>query len=203
MLSRVGRGKFILGEGRNFIPNISSKIKALNKELQAQFPYIQICLWNTSVLNELMLHQPGRFYILIEVDKEATESVFHFLKEKRKNVFIEPTFDILNRYISSQKEAIIIKSLVSEAPLQKAQSVQTVTIEKILVDIFCDEIIFSAQQGGEMQTIFREAFEKYTINENKMLRYADRRRKKESFNKYLNKVSKFRHNLNKLPFYRI
>jgi len=43
-----------------------------------------------------------------------------------------------------------------------------------------------------MKNIFREAFDKYVINENKMLRYADRRRKKESFNEFLNIVSKFR-----------
>ena len=44
----------------------------------------------------------------------------------------------------------------------------TITIEKLLVDIFSDEVLFAAQQGGEMERIFREAFEKYTINENKM-----------------------------------
>ena len=82
--------------------------------------------------------------------------------------------------------------MVSEAPMQKANGVQTITIEKLLVDIFCVEIVFAAQQGGEMQTIFRNAFEKYSSNENKMLRYADRRSKKEAFNIYLNKISKFR-----------
>lgn len=139
-----------------------------------------------------MLHQPGRFYTLIEVEKNTLESVFYFLKDSYKNVFLDPTSDILSRYVSSEKEAIIIKSLVTEAPMQNVQDVQTVTIEKILVDIFVDEIIFAAQQGNEMQIIFKNAFEKYTLNENKMLRYADRRRKKEIFNNYLNKVSKFR-----------
>lgn len=192
MFSRIGRGKFILGKGRNFIPEISLKIKSIYKELEKQFPYMQICIWNTSILNELMLHQPGKFYILVEVDREATESTFYFLKEKMKNVFLEPSSDTLSLYASSEKEAIIIKSLVSEAPMQKANGVQTITIEKLLVDIFCDEIVFAAHQGGEMQTIFRNAFEKYSINENKMLRYADRRSKKEAFNIYLNKISKFR-----------
>jgi hypothetical protein len=62
----------------------------------------------------------------------------------------------------------------------------------MLVDIFCDDVLFSAQQGSEMQTIFRNAFDKYTINENKMLRYADRRRKKEAFLNYLHKIPNFR-----------
>ena len=160
--------------------------------MQKQFPYLQICIWNTSVLSELMVHQPGRFYTLIEVDKETTQSVFYFLKETKKNIFLEPGAEILSLYASAEKETIIINSLVSEAPVQMLQSVMTTTIEKLLVDVFCDDVLFAAQQGSEMETIFREAFEKYTINENKMLRYADRRSKKEQFSKYLNRVSKFR-----------
>jgi hypothetical protein len=179
------------------VPEISVKTKTIFKELNLQFPYFEMCLWRTSVINELMLHQPGRFYTLVEVNKETTESVFYFLKEKKKNVFLEPSFDILSRYASSEKEAIIIKSLVSEAPLQQVHGVPTVTIEKLLVDIFCDKIIFAGQEGNEMKTIFRNAFDKYTINENKMLRYADRRRKKEAFNCYLDKVSKFRQQTSK------
>jgi hypothetical protein len=192
VLSRIGRGKFTIGEGRNFVPQVSSILRTLYNKIHKQFPYLQICIWNTSVLNELMIHQPGRFYTLVETEKDTTESVFYFLKDSNKNVFIDPTLEILSRYVSFEKEAIIVKSLVSEAPIQNVQGVQTTTIEKILVDIFSDEKIFAAQQGREMQTIFKNAFEKYTINENKMLRYADRRRKKEAFNNYLNKVSKFR-----------
>ena len=192
ILSRIGRGKFVLGKGRIFIPEVSPKIKTLSRDLQKQFPYLQICIWNTSVLNELMLHQPGRFYTLIEVDKETTQSVFYFLKETKKNIFLEPDAEILSLYASAEKETIIINSLVSEAPVQTLQRVMTPTIEKLLVDIFCDDVLFAPQQGSEMATIFREAFEKYTINENKMLRYADRRGKKEAFGNYLNRVSKFR-----------
>lgn len=192
ILSRIGRGKFTLGQGRIFLPELSAKIRTLYRVLRKQFPYLQICIWNTSVLNELMLHQPGKFYTLIEVDKETTQSVFYFLKEKHKNIFLEPDAGILSLYASAEKETIIINPLVSEAPVQLLQGVVTTTIEKLLVDVFCDDVLFAAQQGSEMETIFREAFEKYTINENKMLRYADRRRKKEAFSNYLNRVSKFR-----------
>ncbi len=192
VLSRIGRGKFTLGERKNFVPQISPDVKKLYGRLRKQFPYLQICTWHTSLINELMLHQPGRFHTLVEVEKDAMEPVFFFLRENKTNVFIDPTTDILSRYASGEKEITIVKSLVSEAPMQTVQEVQTITIEKMLVDIFCDETIFAAQQGGEMQNIFREAYNRYTINESGMLRYADRRAKKKIFDKYLNKVSKFR-----------
>ncbi len=189
VLQRIGRGKFTLGKGRNYVPEISTTTKNIFKKLKAEFPYANLCVWNTSVINEFMQHQPNRFFVLVETDKETTNSVFYFLREIKKSVFIEPTNDILEKYIVNEKEIFIVKPLVSEAPTQNVNDVETTTIEKMLVDIFCDDIIFSAQQGAEMRTIFKEAFAKYTINQSKMLRYADRRRKKEELNQFVKTIS--------------
>ncbi|MCB0750660.1 MAG: hypothetical protein KDC52_04235, partial [Ignavibacteriae bacterium] len=141
---------------------------------------------------EFMLHQPGKFFLIVEVEKDATESIFFFLRQNKYSVFLEPSKELLNRYILDEKETWIVKSLVSEAPTQNISGIQSTTIEKLLVDLFCDTIILDAQQGAERDRIFKDVFEKYTVNENKMLRYADRRRKKIEFNEYLNKISKFR-----------
>lgn len=189
VLQRIGRGKFTLGEGKNYIPEISTATKTIFKKLKAEFPFVNMCVWNTSVLNEFMQHQPNRFFILVETDKETTNSVFYFLREIKKSVFVEPTNDILEKYIVNEKEVFIVKPLISEAPTQNVNNIETTTIEKILVDIFCDDVIFSAQQGAEMRTIFKEAFAKYTINQSKMLRYADRRRKKEELNQFVKTIS--------------
>jgi len=184
-LQRIGRGKFKLGESRKFIPEISSLTKSIFKKLKAEFPYSKFCIWNTSVLTEFMQHQPNRFFLLVETDKETTNSVFYFLREKIKSVFIEPTNDILEKYVVNEKEIVVVKALISEAPTQNINEVETATIEKMLVDIFCDDVIYSAQQGAEKRIIFKEAFTKYTINQSKMLRYADRRRKKEELKQFV------------------
>jgi hypothetical protein len=192
VLKRIGRGKFEIGEGKNYIPEISSKIRSLNTKLKKEFPYLKICIWDTSILNEFMLHQPGRFYLLVEVEKEALDPVFYFLKEAKYPAFVDPTKEILEKYLPIDKEAVIVKPLVSEAPIQDIKGVNTASLEKILVDIFCDNVIFSAHQGSEMRKIFTEVLTKYTLNQNRMLRYADRRRKKENFNQYLNSTTNLR-----------
>jgi len=192
ILNRIGRGKFAIGGNKIYMPEISVKIKSIHSKLKKEFPYLRMCIWNTSSFNEFMIHQPGRFYILIEVDKEATQSVFFYLKENKFSVFIDPTKDLIEKYIPDEKETLIVKSLVSEAPLQIINRINTAPIEKMLVDIFCDDVIFAAQQGSEMRTIFKEALSKYAVNENRMLRYANRRRKKDSFREYLNSISNLR-----------
>lgn len=192
ILNRVGRGKFLLGNKINYTPELSTKLKTLNNKIKRQFPFLDYCLWSSALFNEFMLHQPGKFYLIIEVEKDATESVFFFMKENKYSVFIDPTKELLTRYVPDEKETWIIKSLVTEAPVQNISGIQTTTIEKLMVDLFCDTIILDAQQGAERERIFHEAFEKYTVNENKMLRYADRRRKKKEFLNYLNAIAKFR-----------
>ena len=82
-------------------------------------------------------------------------------------------------------------SIFNEAPTQPIGKICTVSIEKMLVDIFCDETLFAAQQGAEMRTMFTEALGKYTVNQTKMLRYADRRKQKNDFNSYLKTISNY------------
>ena len=195
VLNRVGRGRFSIGKGDAYIPEISSRLNSVYKKIKSDFPFLTVCLWSTSVLNEFMLHQPGRYYQLLEVDKDAMESIFYYLKDRNYSVYLEPSQELIRRYMIDEKDPWIVKSLVSEAPIQQVNGIPTVTIEKLLVDIFCDPIIFSAQQGSEMNQIFKEAFEKYAISESKMLRYASRRRKKKELDNYLNEVSKYRQHI--------
>ena len=192
VLTRIGRGKFILGNRKNYIPDLPPKLRTLNNKLRKNFPYLDSCLWTSALFNEFMLHQPGKFFLIVEVEKDATESVFFFMRQNKYSVFLEPTKELLNRYIPDEKETWIVKSLVSEAPTKNISGIQSTTIEKLLVDLFCDTVILDAQQGAERDRIFEDVFEKYTVNENKMLRYADRRRKKKKFNEYLNRISKYR-----------
>ncbi|HBY01399.1 MAG TPA: hypothetical protein DEG92_02470, partial [Rikenellaceae bacterium] len=118
VLNRIGRGRFTIGGNKIYVPEISSKLRSIHSKLKKEFPYLKVCIWNTSALNEFMVHQPGRFYLLVEVDKDSTQSVFYYLKENRFSVFIEPTMDLIEKYIPDEKETLIVKSLVSEAPLQ-------------------------------------------------------------------------------------
>jgi hypothetical protein len=136
-------------------------------------------VWNTKLINEFMLHQPGRFYTILEVDKDAMESVFYDLKDQGRDVFLNPSEEVLSKYVVSKKEPIIITSLITEAPLEEIDGVKTTSLEKVLVDICSNETLFSAQQGAELTRIYETAFEKYTISETKLLRYARRRNKKE------------------------
>lgn len=149
------------------------------KDIINSFPFIELCIWNTLTINEFSQHQSNRRFFIIETDKDTNESIFYFLKERYSDVFLHPNKAILEQYVFDIPNAIIIKPLLSESPLQEVKKVNTITLEKMLVDIYCDTDLFEAFQGNEKKIIYSEAFKKYTINSNKLLRYASRRGRKD------------------------
>ncbi len=126
--------------------------------------------------------------MIVEVEKDAAKSVFAFLKEQNMNVFLEPSKEVFDRYITENEDTIIVKSLITEAPIINTKSGNTISLEKVLVDIFCDDVIFTAYQGNEMKTIYKNAFSKYSLNLGKLFRYANRRGKKEEIKDFISQI---------------
>lgn len=188
ILKRVGRGIYQLEAGTLYYPEIPKTAKAIYNKVKQNFPYANVCVWHTSCLNEFTIHQAGKHNILIEVEKDVAESVFNFLNDHYKEVFLSPSKEVYHRYIAGKKEGIVVLPLVSEAPTQLMDTINTVTIEKILVDIFCDNVLFAPFQGNEMKNIFLTAMEKYIVNTSTLNRYAYRRGKKEELEQYISKL---------------
>lgn len=188
VLERIGKGVFKFGKTCFFSPSLDNKTKIINNKLQSKFPFSTFCVWNTSLLNEFSVHISNTHFSLVEVEKESIGSVFLSLKEKYNAIFLNPNADMLEQYVFNTNNPIIVKPLISEAPLQKTKNINTVTIEKVLVDLFCDKVLFQFYQGRERNTIFNEAYSKYTINNTKLLRYALRRGKKDELEKYINQI---------------
>ena len=178
ILKPVKTGVYILSSKPPFDPEIEPKLKEIAGKVKKQFPIARYCVWNTRWLNDWMIHQPGRFLILVEVEASAVESVFYFLKdEKFVNVFYCPDDNLLERYVYEQQESIIVKQLVTKAPLRKVKGIAFPTPEKLLVDLFVEHKLYAPYQGSELVQIFNMVYKQYTLNITKMLAYAKRRTK--------------------------
>ena len=171
-----------------FTPSPAQRLLKLYRDITVQFPYAKHCIWETGWLNDLTQHLSNKSVIILEAEKEACETVFHKLQDGNKVVFLEPSVEIMERYVSVEKNPIVIKPMISESPLQKVGGVNFPSLEKILVDLFCDKDILYAYQGRELKYIWENAFSKYTVKQDKLLRYADRRRRKREITEYVRKI---------------
>ncbi|MBA4389551.1 MAG: hypothetical protein C0399_01265, partial [Syntrophus sp. (in: bacteria)] len=160
---RIGRGTYVLGKEIGFSPTLSKKHKIMFSRIKKQFPLIAFCCWHTSALKEFFQHLAENDFLLVEVEREAMDAVFHFVKETNKNTFKEPSRDAMENYVFDGKDAVIVKPLISEAPLQDVDNITVPTIEKILVDLVADSEVLFFLQGNEILNIFGNAMEKFTI----------------------------------------
>jgi hypothetical protein len=184
VLERVGKGKFRIGSGTLFTPDLNTKHFKIGRAIKNKFPFINFCLWDSSFIKEFSQHISKTTFTLVDVERGSEESVYYLLKEQFNQVFLMPGKDMLNNYVSDLKKTILVRTLVSEAPYMQVRNIPVATLEKILVDIFTDEE-FAFLKGNEMTIIFRTAFERYTISKSKLIRYADRMRKKEQILDFL------------------
>lgn len=183
----VKKGVYTLVEKQKFNPELDKMIIKIGKLLESSFDHQVYNIWSTAWLNEMTELQITSFMIILEVDKDSMQSVFFTLKDKGNfnNVYQKPDETVINTYISENSEPIIVKSMISRAPVTRIKKVVIPTIEKILVDLYCDEKLFFAFQGNQLIKIYESCLDKYNINYSRLLNYARRRKREEGIKEFL------------------
>ena len=177
--SSVERVKFAL------VP--SSEIVEIAAIVQKSFPYLDYLIWDTSLLHEFMNHQPGQGQVILEVEKEACETVFnHLIEQFPGKVFLNPDRTSFERYVLNTPESIIVSRLITQSPRKISNGVSMPKLEKILVDIFADDDLFFVFHGHELSLIYENVFSEYWVNEKTLFRYAGRRKTADKLRTFIN-----------------
>ncbi|MDE6442952.1 MAG: hypothetical protein K2K64_00820 [Muribaculaceae bacterium] len=178
-LFKIGRGIYTTQKSltTEYKPRLSNRALKVGKSLAKTFPFIRISILDACVISDFQHHLSTNNLHYIEVDRDAMESVFHFLKHKDYITYLNPDKNFTYNNIDITKEAFVVKPLITESPLAEIQGVKTPKLEKILVDILCDDDM-DYLHGNEWNRIFENAHQMYSINRSAMLRYASRRNAK-------------------------
>ena len=183
VIKRIGRGKYKYGNETRFIPQISGKALRINNIMKKFFPYLKYIIWHISEINSISQHLTNKDTYYIEVERDAIDAVFEQLREKFKFVLKEKS----NKDVYFGESVLVVRSLVTGSPVQMVNNVATTTIEKLLVDLFADKE-FEFLQGYELTRIFNNSFSKYTININKLLRFASRKAKRDQIEEFIKTI---------------
>ena len=179
-LRRIGRGVYTLQSANTFIVKANAKARSLYRSLSGQYPFADFCVYSANVITPLLHDMMPNNTLYVETNRDTTQSVFDMLLPKYNGrIFLAPTKEIATTYIDFSKENIIVKPLVTEAPLALDGKVPVPTLEKLLVDTRVDADFYYLH-GYENLEMLRTAISHYDVNRNRLLRYADRRNAKDS-----------------------
>ena len=188
---RVSYGKYKLNEDlkHEFLYEPNEFMLSLNKHIKEKFPFIDYCIWQPSVFASMMLHVPAVRTTLVDVEREAMESVFMSLQnvESEIPIFLNPSQEDVDRYITN-RDLIIVRPLVKEAPLDVINGCPVPTLEKMLVDAISDKEL-QHLQGNDLYTTYSNAFSDYAIKKTRLLRYAARRNRKQKVEQIINTIN--------------
>lgn len=191
IIKPLKRGVYALSSKPIYTPQASPRMLKLAKHLSANFTGIKHCIWEATWLNEFSKHQTSKSTLFIEVEKGFEETVFYALKDASyRDVFLNPDQTVIDLYVAESVQPIIIKKLLTRAPLLKrtANKVNffTPSLEKILVDVYADERLFHYLQGGELIQVFETALRNYSINFTTLFGYAKRRELDQTIQQFMN-----------------
>jgi hypothetical protein len=186
ILQRTGKGLYRFGEMRVFTPDTDSRMKRTGRFLKKRFPFTRYCLWDLSCINHFSRHLINFNVLFVDVERDAVDAVYHALKEAFPKVM---SINYLYDNLSEFDGAIFVRPLVTESPVREVGNIPVTTLEKMLVDLATDREFISFQ-GSEIYTIFETAFEKYTVNQNTLSRYASRKHKKEETEKIIATINR-------------
>ncbi len=184
LISRIGYGVYQMASTSDYVPELSTRVLKISKYIKRNFPTTSYCAWDSGMINEFAQHLSGYPFILVDVDRDVSESVYFSLKDEFRGVFLRPSETLIRNLLPDFQLPIIVRYLTSESPLNQVNNIFTVSIEKLLVDIFCD-IEFNYLAGSERRSVFSNAYYKYVVNENRLLRYAARKGRRPELHKYI------------------
>lgn len=187
---RVSYGTYRLNESlkHEFLYEPNEFMLSVNQHIKGKFPFIDYCIWQPSILTPMMQHVPAMRMTLVDVEREAMEPVFLSLQGMETDIplLLNPSKEIAERYITN-RDVVIIRPLIKEAPIDIINGCPVPTLEKMLVDAISDKEL-QHLQGNELYIIYSNAFADYEVKKARLLRYASRRNRKEKAEQILNTI---------------
>lgn len=190
IIRTLKRGLYAIAYKPAYEPVISPEAIKLAKQIADKFENLKHCIWETEWLNGLSQHQSSKRIILIEIEKDFTESLYYELKNfSRNELYLTPDEKAINFYIAESDYPVIIKKMITRSPVvertEEKVNLYVPSLEKILVDIFTEEKLFYYLQGSEMMHIYENAISNYAINFTKLFSYAKRRERSQEIKQFM------------------
>ncbi len=176
---RISNGEYMYTTKQTFRFIPSETLKRLYNELKEELPYTDFCIYDGGIFTPLQHHVSVNHAIYVETNRDTVDTVFSRLKDSTRNVYKQPDAAFMYDYVNLQEPCVIVKTFVTESPVNRVDGIITPTIEKLLIDIQKDDDL-DYMRGTESLYMFRTAFDLYVVNIPRLLRYAKRRGAYES-----------------------
>ena len=188
-LVHAGRDQYVLSDRKKdvYSPVYSQYAVDIKNRIAGKYPAIGFTVFESTLLNEFRNHLIARNTIFLQTERDTSAFVFDFIRENvQANVLYKPSEKEYARYW--QPDMIVVLDWTSQAPLNLAAP-HDITVEKMLVDIYCDKTIRLTYSGSEYKSIVNAVYDRYNVDTVRLLRYAGWRNKADKIKAFLQSIN--------------
>jgi hypothetical protein len=188
-LTQLGRGIYTFQDKKDFEPKLTHKAKQFYNKAKQYLPESsEILMYENYSIAEIIGLPKKNHYIFIHVPKEHIEMFFYDIIHLGKRIFIKPSKEVVELYITPYDEAFVLYPLLKQMPLVEFNNYTTLSIEGLLVHsvIFGHE--YYKARDMDLKEAYKIIFNNYNVNTSKLLRYAARRERKKEVVKILTEI---------------
>jgi|SRR6218665_998840 len=188
LIYQSGRGLYTFDFKPEFNPEINLKSKRIYNKTKP-FVYSELIVWDTEILDLIVEKENKKRSTFLLVQKDELNELFNQMQFMSKPIYLEPNSEIIQRYILPQSDVVLLYPLISETPTQHNGDYKLPTLEGVLVNAWLLSENYLKPLGYSIEEIFENAFKKYNVNKNKLLRYAARRDQRKEIEQLIQNIN--------------
>jgi len=154
-------------------------IKEQEKTIARAFHLLPFSIWSNRQILSHYQHLPTRYVTFVYLEFEALSTVRDYLLGEGLPVYLNPHALEVNKNFNMDKNPFILRPRITEEP----KNGHFATIEKILVDLWIEKNKLNLMDEWEYREIFQSVVGRFRINMGSLLRYSQRRKIKDIFEK--------------------
>lgn len=181
LITRLGRGIYYFSgtSKMEFSTNVYVDVQKVIRLIKAKFKYVDIVIEDSKWFADYIVQQPFSTVVKIEVNEPAVEAVADYLRKNGIEAFSCEDLDYADKYFNGVRMFVIDKIRFNNPVNKINKNFSIAKIEKIMVDIVCDDDIFKQYQGWELENFYNNVTDKCLVNFSTIIRYAASRGRKE------------------------
>lgn len=187
LLYSAGRGRYVIDPPAAFSTVPSSMSVRIVNRLRSDLPQTSICLSETNWLNSLLpdgTTPPVVSFTLIELDRSQLNQAFGLLLDFSNKILLNPDETVVRNLVQLDTPAVILRALAKESPTIKQNGLTISSLEKLLVDAAVHRDLFAPYEPY-LKSMITKAYDHYTLNIDRLRRYARRRDRLDELDTYL------------------
>lgn len=192
-LNNLKRDGFLYDAGRGWYATLSDPyplntevITEQEKLIARAFHLLQFSIWSNRQILSHYQHLPTRYVTFVYLESEALSTVRDYLLGEGLPVYMNPHTLEVNKNFNMDKNPFVLRLRITEEPTRG----HFATIEKILVDLWIEKNKLYLMDEWEYRNIFNSVVGQFRINMGALLRYSQRRKIKDVFEKMIKPLFK-------------